>query len=920
MILGIRAFALLALVWLSTALFAHNSPPARVQEVNVNGFHVYLVDLQHGNQFGYVFAVPYGSSDDEPQFRGRAHYFEHMYARGSKRYPGHETLIKAMTGFGMQRNAATSLDRTFYFATGKEDHGLEAMRMHLASMEAPELEASSAAREKKTVINEVVVSAPNRPSGAIFYLPFMVLPEQSHPLRGYPIGDLDTLEPMSPDDLRELHGKIYHAGNMKMAVFANFTSGKYTHEQVIAELMKALPSTREEVPAAYTPANHPELFNKNQVLEIHSSKERIGALFVPIFAHTDLAAVNMFLKVYSSRFRGSVTDILRRELGLVEYVDAESFRVGNQHYVMIDFRMTESGYERREEIARYLLDAIRPYQTEAVSPAVIQLMQDATRIGLRQGERDVESLVQQFSTWLMDKRYQNHLNLNWDAVAADITADKILKGASAIRLGRRVGIFMGPDARHTPEHSKLYNLKYGVREWSAPKIGLALQPRPAHMVVPKLPELTRIEPTSRYVQWSQHTEAGFQEVYDFDSAWNDRTLSLRFQFGELTALEQASLQMWVSAAREELGPELSTLASQGISLSFQASHGEIMFNAKGATHKEAGALAWLFGKLTSMAVDVQVLDRLKGSAALNYAQAEDGFPGSVVAGLVQELLGQRDRSSLKMAPAMRGVSSDTIGQFWETKLKHSNKTLVVTGAFAASEIKQLKAEALKLSPSALPGATHLQLPARAVNSGLVYRESWREASQSGVGLARIYAGPAPAELRERAALGIIGKLVHEQVFLRNRPLGYVQGAGNLSGPLLSHFLLYGQAGDATKSEELTAVWDEELAKFKNRKVSAEEIEKARSGLHATLSETPSSSDAAANEILSNLGMSGLPYYSHRLADAVTSVTAEEIYAAYDKYLSEDRPQMTVVKGVGDVMSCELMLTARDHIRQLLKTK
>lgn len=912
-----RVLALLCVFLFLTAAFGHNSPPARVQEVSVNGFHVYLVDLQHGNQFGYVFTVPYGSSDDDRGLYGRAHFFEHMYARGSKRYPGHETLIKAMTGFGMNRNAATGLDRTFYYATGKEDQGVEAMRMHLASLEQPDLEASSLAREKATVINEVVKSAPNRPSGAIFYLPFMVLPNPDHPMRGYPLGDLKTLEAMSAEDLRQLHGQIYHAGNVKLAVFANFTSGKYTHEKIIAELMKALPVTREESPTRYQPASHPELFDKDQILEIESKKERMGALFVPLAEGADLSAVSMFLNVFSSRLRNSVTDILRRELGLAEYVDAEAFRIGNQHYALIDFRMTEDGYPHREEIARYLVDAIQAYQNEAIPESVVQQKRDSTRLALKQSERDVESLVQSYSTWLLEKRFQDHLYMDWDKVAAGITADKVMAGAKALRLDRHVGVFMGPDATHTQEYSSLYNLKFGVRPWAVSKHDFPL-PNPSALVLPQLPEMARVEPTSRYEQWIQHTEAGFTEVYDFDPAWGDRSLVLKFQFAELNPVAQSSLSLWISALREQLGPELSALAGQGIQLSLNAGHGELAFTAQGSTQREASALRWLLEKLTSLSVDPKVLQRLASSATLNLSRSEDGFPGSVAIGLLQELLSQRDRSSLKMANAVREVSPSSIAHFWDDQLKISNKTLVVTGAFALSEVKALRAAAFKISPHPLPAASHLLLPGRSVNEGLVYRESWREESQSGVGLARAYAGVTPADLRERAALGIIGKLVHEEVFLRNRPLGYVQGAGNISGPILSHFILYGQADEAAKLDDLTRVWDEELAKFKGRKVTAEEIEKARTGLHAMLSETPASSDAAANEILSNLGLSSLPYYSRRLAEAVRAVTVEEIYAAFDKYLSEDRPHFTIVKGVGEIMSCELMLTARDHVRERMK--
>jgi len=218
-----------------------------VKQITINGFQVYLLNMKSGSEFGYAFGVPYGSSDDPSEYAGRAHFFEHMYSRGSLRYPGHETLIRAFSGFGFNRNASTGPESTIYFGYGPEKNGLEAMRMHLAGLDGIELEASSFAREKKTVIDEVVDQAPANPARAQFVMATMVAPREGHPQRFYALGERDVLERMSADNLRDLLRSVYHAGNVRLAVFGNFTSGLWSEAQVIEELRASLPKEVERL-------------------------------------------------------------------------------------------------------------------------------------------------------------------------------------------------------------------------------------------------------------------------------------------------------------------------------------------------------------------------------------------------------------------------------------------------------------------------------------------------------------------------------------------------------------------------------------------------------------------------------------------------------------------------------------------------
>lgn len=883
---------------------------ANVKKIEVNGFTVYLVDTQKGNQFGYTFAVPYGSADDEPKMFGRAHFFEHAYSRGSTKYPGHDTLIQAMTKFGYKRNAATGYSYTMYFGAGLEEHGLEAMTMHLAPLWGVEVEPSSIEREKATVINEIEGSAPNRPGRAIYYYAMMFLPEVGHSARGSINGDSSTLVPMTPEDLRELHGRIYHAGNVKLAVIGNFSSGKWKAENIIETLSKALPPV-EHKKAPYIPNARTPMFAKSKVIDVELKSDRSGMIFVPIDPGADIRDVRNFASIYNAKARNSILEVAQRELGWLSSLNFDESRIGDQRFMAIHFGMTEAGYAKREEVSQWLLNAVKAAGEANVSDLLLKQKGDQNLENARRLEESVDSLMNSYASWLGQEGFDDKLMLDWKGVNARLTNESIRRGAKAVRFENMAFTFIGPASLKNAQYDPMYKRKYSIHEWQTPQVTAPaydpLRVSVSEVVLPKVATSEKIVSRKSFEK-----NGAWTYISQSDKNWSDRTVLLRFEMRKLSTLEHISAGALIYSLREKLAPELELLQSRGVSLSLGYEGGRITIKAVGQKGDEFAAIEWLLNELHSYKPQAIEVKNYADQLALNVLKSDEGFPGQVAMQLAKDLVSPKDVSLFEAQSVAAQLNVNTVEKI-RTVIGHANKTVSVAGEYSEAEIKQLKKIAEVISPVELNPQSETRFQ---VKQAAELIEPWQDDYISGVGVARILAGPGSANLIDQAAIRIVSTLLHEKVFVRNRPYGYVQASTRLVySKDDQQIAFFGQADREDQIAKLEAVWDEEINRWLADEVKAEEVEKGRTGIRAQLIRQLESSNEAAHEALSMLDTSGNPFRKDEVLKAVEAVTHDQIRAAAKKYLGKNQPRLRLVKGIGTFTNCEDMVQARRAWRQ-----
>ncbi|NJL25101.1 MAG: insulinase family protein [Calothrix sp. SM1_5_4] len=190
----------------------------RVTITKVNGFEVHLVDMGRGERFGVTFRVPLGTLHEYGRFMGRAHLLEHILHTGTLRHPGYHTFDKLLQPVGINTNAHTGFDSTFYYASGHQSQAETMLRVHLSMLGGLEFDPDVFLKERGVVVNEVAVEGMADDSRLMTQVPFMTLLTPSHPWHHPTLGDRPSLEGLTLEDIKELYYRNYTPAFVKVAV------------------------------------------------------------------------------------------------------------------------------------------------------------------------------------------------------------------------------------------------------------------------------------------------------------------------------------------------------------------------------------------------------------------------------------------------------------------------------------------------------------------------------------------------------------------------------------------------------------------------------------------------------------------------------------------------------------------------------
>jgi len=209
------------LIILSTSLIL-NTGPSMADEQKVYTLHNGMrVVVDEDSRFPLVSLRLYiraGSSHEPPGQEGISHFLEHMVFKGSeKRAPGE--AAREIEEAGGSLNAGTSFDYTVYTVD------LPAQKLHLGldvlqdMVFGASLEANEFKMEKQVVLAEIQRAMDNPGSRLFNMIQSQVWAGKPyvHPILGYP----DTVQAMTPEDLRDYMDSLYQPRSMVLSVSGN---------------------------------------------------------------------------------------------------------------------------------------------------------------------------------------------------------------------------------------------------------------------------------------------------------------------------------------------------------------------------------------------------------------------------------------------------------------------------------------------------------------------------------------------------------------------------------------------------------------------------------------------------------------------------------------------------------------------------
>lgn len=152
-----------------------------------------------------------GSINETDKNNGVAHFLEHLFFKGTKKYPTGE-FDKILESKGAITNAGTSKDFTHYYITIPSSQFDLAMDLHADMLMNPLLPRKELEKERKVVLEEISKDATN-PSNIVFEnLNSMIY--KTHPYKRKVIGTKDVIENITREEILEFYNKYYTPSNM----------------------------------------------------------------------------------------------------------------------------------------------------------------------------------------------------------------------------------------------------------------------------------------------------------------------------------------------------------------------------------------------------------------------------------------------------------------------------------------------------------------------------------------------------------------------------------------------------------------------------------------------------------------------------------------------------------------------------------
>lgn len=211
-----------------------------------NGLTLITIPIPSLESVTTLVAVGAGSRYEARKINGISHFLEHMFFKGSKKYPTAEIISTMVDSIGAVNNAATSKEWTYYWIKSSAKHLELATDIISSMLKDSLLKSEEIDREKGVIIEELRMFRDN-PSRYIWDL-YENLQFGDQPL-GWDIGgDEKTINSLKREDFVKYVDSLYATSNMVL-VYAGKLPEKI--EEIALKSFGKLPKRGEQKPLEY---------------------------------------------------------------------------------------------------------------------------------------------------------------------------------------------------------------------------------------------------------------------------------------------------------------------------------------------------------------------------------------------------------------------------------------------------------------------------------------------------------------------------------------------------------------------------------------------------------------------------------------------------------------------------------------------
>ncbi len=210
-----RIFAIFACLVIFTQVAIANEPEVFKLD---NGQTVVIQKVPQSKLVCVDTWIKTGSINENDKNSGVAHFLEHLFFKGSKKYKQGE-FEKILDGKGAIYNAATSKDFTHYYITIKKEDLALALDLQADMLLNPAIPQNELDRERLVVLEEIARSK-DSPNNIVFQNMNSILFKQ-HPYKRDVIGSENIIKNIARREIFEFYDEWYNPSNMITVIVGN---------------------------------------------------------------------------------------------------------------------------------------------------------------------------------------------------------------------------------------------------------------------------------------------------------------------------------------------------------------------------------------------------------------------------------------------------------------------------------------------------------------------------------------------------------------------------------------------------------------------------------------------------------------------------------------------------------------------------
>ena len=190
-----------------------------------NGLSILLIEDPNATKSAAAMYVGVGSQDNPDQYKGLAHFLEHMLFIGTEEYPEVDALSHFVSNNGGAYNAFTAEDHTQYFFSVMPAAFPQAFDIFSSFFISPLFSEEYVDREKHAVDSEYKMGL--KSDGRKGYEVFKTMANPNYPANKFAVGSLETFKEEEEGDLRQalvdFYEKHYSADRMYFVLCFSIT-------------------------------------------------------------------------------------------------------------------------------------------------------------------------------------------------------------------------------------------------------------------------------------------------------------------------------------------------------------------------------------------------------------------------------------------------------------------------------------------------------------------------------------------------------------------------------------------------------------------------------------------------------------------------------------------------------------------------